>query len=154
MTDFVTLHRNELRDLLAAIDRLTEQVTELQQRGTELVEARRAAERERDAALKQRTEQADPSEKIAIKNLQEAVAELQLSRPLSCYDCGRRYERGPDLHVSREDWLKVAPMPEGGGVLCPNCMHDRFVALGVPSGSVVATFGSGPFAGAYPEEST
>lgn len=91
-----------------------------------------------------------------IRELEERVSSLQQSRPLGCYDCGRRYEKGPDLIVSNEDWNKIAPhgpgegTEGGGGVLCPNCMHDRFVALGVPAGSVRARFVSGPFA--EPEE--
>lgn len=80
-----------------------------------------------------------------IKELEERVANLQASRPLCCYDCGRRYDKGPDLIVSDENWAKIAPH-DGQGVLCPNCMHDRFVALGVPAGSVQARFVSGPFA--------
>lgn len=83
--------------------------------------------------------------KLRVQALEERVADLQSSRPLCCYDCGRRYEKGPDLIVSREDWEKIAPT-DGEGVLCPNCMHDRFVALGVPTGSVCARFKSGPFA--------
>lgn len=79
-----------------------------------------------------------------IQALEESVSCLHSSRPLCCYDCGRRYEKGPDLHVSNDDWARIAPH-DGGGVLCPNCMHDRFVALGVPDGSVRAVFASGPF---------
>lgn len=82
---------------------------------------------------------------VCIMCLREQVEDLQRSRPLGCYDCGRRYEKGPDLVVSDEDWAKIAPH-DGQGVLCPNCMHDRFVALGVPDGSVSAEFKSGPFA--------
>jgi hypothetical protein len=81
-----------------------------------------------------------------VQELEERVADLQRSRPLCCYDCGRRYEKGPDLVLADEDWAKIAPCEDGGGVLCPNCMHDRFVALGVPSGSIKARFVSGPFA--------
>lgn len=79
-----------------------------------------------------------------IQALEEAIADLQRSRPLACYDCGRRYVKGPDLVVPDADWAKIAPH-DGQGVLCPNCMHDRFVALGVPDGSVRARFKSGPF---------
>lgn len=78
-------------------------------------------------------------------DLRERIECLERSRPLSCYDCGRRYEKGPDLCISNEDWKRIAPH-DGQGVLCPNCMHDRFVALGVKNGSVRAAFGSGPFA--------
>lgn len=80
-----------------------------------------------------------------VTEIEEHVTDLQRSRPLCCYDCGRRYEKGPDLVVSDEDWKKIAPHEDGGGVLCPNCMHDRFAALGMPDGSVRAVFKSGPF---------
>lgn len=59
--------------------------------------------------------------------------------------CGRPYLKGPDLVVSNEDWLKIAPRPDGGGVLCPNCMNDAFERLGVAPGSIKAKFTSGPF---------
>jgi len=65
---------------------------------------------------------------------------------LGCYDCGRLYEKGPDLVLSNEDWTKIAPQPPTAGVLCPNCMNDRFEALGVEPGSIPAKFTSGPFA--------
>jgi hypothetical protein len=74
----------------------------------------------------------------------EAVAEL------GCFDCGRKYSLGPDLVVPNEDFARIAPNPPDGGVLCPNCMHDRFVKLlGWPSytaGGIRAVFTSGPFA--------
>lgn len=68
---------------------------------------------------------------------------------LGCHDCGRKYSLGPDLVVSDEDWAVIAPKPDGGGVLCPNCMHDRFVqVLGDKhkAGNIRAVFTSGPFA--------
>lgn len=88
----------------------------------------------------------EAGEDARVRALEDAVSDLQRSRPLCCYDCGRRYEKGPDLVVSNEDWNRIAPHESGGGVLCPNCMHDRFVASGVPAGSVRAQFKSGPFA--------
>ncbi len=62
--------------------------------------------------------------------------------------CYRPTDHGPALMVSDEHWRAIAPLPEGGGVLCVSCMHDRFVALGFAEGSVPARFVSGPFAAA------
>ncbi len=78
-----------------------------------------------------------------IIELQESISDLYRSRPLCCYDCGRRYEKGPDLVVSNDDWKRIAPREDGGGVLCPNCMNDRFEAIG--ASRVPARFMSGPF---------
>jgi ribosomal protein L34E len=63
---------------------------------------------------------------------------------LRCFDCGRPYGKGPDLVVSDADWARIAPRPPTGGVLCPNCMSDRFEAIGAKN--VHARFTSGPFA--------
>jgi hypothetical protein len=63
---------------------------------------------------------------------------------LRCYDCQRPYSKGPDLVVSDADWAKISPRPDGGGVLCPNCMNDRFEAAGLHG--IQAKFTSGPFA--------
>lgn len=81
-----------------------------------------------------------------IRELEERVEYLVRTNPLGCYDCGRRYDKGPDLIIPDEFWERIAPHEGGGGVLCPNCMHDRLVALGVPAGSIRARFTSGPFA--------
>lgn len=96
---------------------------------------------------------------LAIKNLEKhgaasyrqmAVVALEAARDLSpggelgCTDCGRPYSRGPDLVVSDDDWQRIAPRPDGGGVLCPNCMNDRFEQIGATA--VAARFTSGPFA--------
>jgi hypothetical protein len=69
---------------------------------------------------------------------------------LGCFDCGRKYSLGPDLVVPNEDFARIAPNPPDGGVLCPNCMHDRFVKLlggsSYAAGGIRAVFTSGPFA--------
>lgn len=72
--------------------------------------------------------------------------EPESGKQLGCYDCGRPYAKGPDLVVSHEDWARIAPNPPTAGVLCPNCMHDRFVAIGAGDGTIRAVFRSGPFA--------
>lgn len=65
---------------------------------------------------------------------------------LGCFDCGRPYSLGPDLVLPNDVWAQIAPNPPDGGVLCPNCIHDRLVALRMPIGSVRAKFTSGPMA--------
>lgn len=67
-----------------------------------------------------------------------------MSNTLGCADCGRPYSAGPDLVVSDADWKRIAPRPDGGGILCPNCMNDRFEKIGATA--VSARFTSGPFA--------
>jgi hypothetical protein len=72
---------------------------------------------------------------------------------IGCSDCGRRYSLGPDLVVSDEDWLRIAPKVDGGGVLCPNCMNDRFAKLQDgphEAGNIRAVFTSGPFSMSQP----
>lgn len=66
------------------------------------------------------------------------------SAGVKCDGCGRPYEKGPDLVVSDANWARIAQ--NGERIFCPNCMHDAFVALGAPDGSVEAAFTSGPFA--------
>lgn len=83
-------------------------------------------------------------EEDARQAIQAAFPEAFLGG-LCCYDCGRPYEKGPDLVVSDEDWQRIAPGNKPA-LLCPNCMNDRFEALGVEPGSIKATFRSGPFA--------
>jgi hypothetical protein len=77
------------------------------------------------------------------------------TQKLGCYDCGRDYTLGPDLVVSNEDWARIAPNPPDGGVLCPNCMHDRFVKIlgnRHTAGGIRAEFMSGPFAKLAPAQ--
>jgi Lar family restriction alleviation protein len=82
---------------------------------------------------------------IAAWNRREVPVPLvSTSGVLRCYDCGRPYVKGPDLVVPDAEWAKIAPKPDGGGVLCPNCMIDRFEAIGAKN--VRAVFTSGPFA--------
>lgn len=61
-----------------------------------------------------------------------------------CFDCGRRYgdEYGfPDLIVPDDDWVKIAPMNDEGGLLCPCCMCRRLYLLGIQT---TGNFKSGP----------
>lgn len=65
---------------------------------------------------------------------------------LCCYDCGRAYREYAgfaDLHIPDEYWDKIAPKPEGGGMLCPSCMVSRATHKGLSN--VPAKFTSGPF---------
>lgn len=71
---------------------------------------------------------------------------------LRCSGCGRPYARGPDLVIPDAAWLKIAPRPDGGGVLCPNCIHDRLVAAGVGNGEAPGRFTSGPLSFDEPTE--
>lgn len=61
-----------------------------------------------------------------------------------CYDCGRRYgdEYGfPDLEIPDEDWKRISPFGNGGGLLCPSCicrrLHDKEIIT-------IGKFMSGP----------
>ena len=48
-----------------------------------------------------------------------------------CYDCGLVYEKFPaDMVVADSDWRDISPTGDHGGLLCPNCMCARFIALG------------------------
>lgn len=58
-----------------------------------------------------------------LEQLKEAVY-CRLREPLRCYDCGRRYDKGPDLMVPDEYWKMISP----------------FGLKNIP-----ATFKSGPF---------
>lgn len=92
-----------------------------------------------------------PDVQCAIDRISELEARTKQAAPgeLGCFDCGRKYSLGPDLVVSDADFARIAPNPPEGGVLCPNCMHDRFAALqGDPhaAGGILARFTSGPFA--------
>lgn len=79
-------------------------------------------------------------------NCGERAARCKCSRKLRCAGCGRPYSKGPDLIIPDEAWMKIAPRSDGGGVLCPNCIHDRLEAAGFAIGSVPARFTSGPMA--------
>jgi hypothetical protein len=89
---------------------------------------------------------------VVVENTVDEIAAWNRRSPvpspsmdaLRCCDCQRPYEKGPDLVVSDADWAKIAPRPDGGGVLCPNCMNDRFEAAGLHG--IQAKFTSGPFA--------
>lgn len=71
-------------------------------------------------------------------------AESTTSGSLGCADCGRSYAKGPDLVIPDETWKRISPTGDEGGILCPNCIHDRLVARGLEN--VPARFTSGPMA--------
>jgi DNA-directed RNA polymerase subunit RPC12/RpoP len=65
---------------------------------------------------------------------------------LVCSDCGRAYSRGPDVVIPTAAWVRISPSGNEGGILCPNCMHDRLVAAGFQDGEAPGEFKSGPMA--------
>lgn len=61
-----------------------------------------------------------------------------------CFDCGRRYgdEFGfPDLVIPNEDWKRISPSGDEGGLLCPSCICHRLDDAGIKT---TGTFTSGP----------
>ena len=63
---------------------------------------------------------------------------------VSCYDCGRPYgdEHGfPDLIIPFEDWKRISPTGDDGGLLCPSCICKRLHDVGIKT---VGAFASGP----------
>jgi hypothetical protein len=45
---------------------------------------------------------------------------------LRCYDCGIPYsELGLDLVLPDQQWKKISPTKDEGGILCPNCICKR-----------------------------
>lgn len=65
--------------------------------------------------------------------------------PLKCHGgCGLEYGSPfwADLVIPDEAWARIAPKPNGGGVLCANCMVRRSAEEGV---ECEARFTSGPF---------
>ena len=85
---------------------------------------------------------------IAREGFEAATRKWQDSephRPLLCYDCPLPYgDPGwVDVSISDEAWLKIAPWPGGGGVLCLTCMTRRLLAAGLDR--VPVKISSGPF---------
>lgn len=79
-------------------------------------------------------------------------AEQQRRTQGCCFDCGRCYgdEYGfPDLIVDNEIWAVIAPMADGGGLLCPCCMCRRMHLAGI---TATVEFKSGPFCPAAGEQ--
>lgn len=67
-----------------------------------------------------------------------------MSRELRCSDCEMLYG-GPkwaDFVIPAESWQVIAPIEEGGIVLCVQCMIERANRLGV---ECAGKFTSGPF---------
>lgn len=61
-----------------------------------------------------------------------------------CYDCGREYgdEHGfPDLVVPHDDWVKISPTGNHGGLLCPSCICKHLHEAGIET---YGGFTSGP----------
>lgn len=61
-----------------------------------------------------------------------------------CYDCGRKYgdEFGfPDLVIPNDDWDKISPSGDSGGLLCPSCICRRLEDAGIRT---TGTFRSRP----------
>lgn len=50
-----------------------------------------------------------------------------------CYDCKLPYDQFPaDMNIQNELWEKINPsFHRGGGLLCPNCICKRLIALGL-----------------------
>ena len=89
--------------------------------------------------------------------LQGWVAALECNAPrspaepvaASCADCGLLYasEAWADVTIPHAEWAKIAPRPDGNGLLCFNCMNRRAVTAGIECEAVIR---SGPFAYAIP----
>lgn len=60
-----------------------------------------------------------------------------------CADCGREYGSAgfPDMIIPDDDWLRIAPQEDGGGLLCPSCMIARIAIEGI---ECPAAFMNGP----------
>ena len=47
-----------------------------------------------------------------------------------CEDCGLEYPF-PDYVLPDEIWKRIAPQPDGNGLLCPTCIAKRLDAIGL-----------------------
>lgn len=63
---------------------------------------------------------------------------------MPCYDCSRPYADGgfPDLIIPNEQWRKISPTGDDGGLLCPSCICKRLHDAGVRN--CPGAFMSGP----------
>ena len=69
-----------------------------------------------------------------------------------CYECGRQYgdEHGfPDLIIPLEQWRKISPTGDEGGLLCPSCICQALVKAGVRE--CPGAFMSGPIRSVPPD---
>lgn len=71
-------------------------------------------------------------------------ADLPPAGTATCADCTRLYSAGFDIVIPDAAWEKISPRGNGGGLLCPNCMHDRLVAAGFDVGGAPGIIASGP----------
>lgn len=50
---------------------------------------------------------------------------------LRCHGCGKKYAKFPlDTNLPDYLWLKISPRPDGGGILCADCILERLRKLG------------------------
>ena len=79
-------------------------------------------------------------------DLHEIAAGQVDLEPLGCFDCGLAYgsEGWADAVLPDDEWKKIAPSEDGGGVLCFTCMNRRALRAGVECDAKIT---SGPFSG-------
>lgn len=72
-----------------------------------------------------------PSFKEAKENAEQVVG---------CYRCDYPYEKWcGDLNISDELWNEISPKPDGGGLLCPNCIMAELSEKIGPESDISAT---------------
>jgi hypothetical protein len=72
-----------------------------------------------------------------------AASDEQAQQGAACYGCGKPYDDFFDLFVPDAVWAVInptQPVREGGGLLCPNCIHTACEVAGLRN--VPAAFSS------------
>lgn len=61
-----------------------------------------------------------------------------------CARCSLLYGKSFDVMIPDAAWVAISPRGNGGGLLCPNCMHALLVEAGCDVGEAPGIIVSGP----------